>query len=62
MLFRSQEFNLPTICFNNSRLMGMLINQEEKVDLQPRKLGQQAVELLFNLEEQYRIVDFKINS
>ena len=57
-----QEFNLPTICFNNSRLMGMLINQEEKVDLQPRKLGQQAVELLFNSEEQYRIVDFKINS
>ena len=42
--------------------MGMLINEEEKVDLQPRKLGQQAVELLFNLEEQYRIVDFKINS
>ena len=30
-----QKFNLPTICFNNSRLMGMLINQEEKVDLQP---------------------------
>ena len=57
-----QEFNLPTICFNNSRLMGMLINQEDKVDLQPRKLGQQAVELLFNPEEQYRIVDFKINS
>ena len=57
-----QEFNLPTICFNNSRLMGMLINQEEKVDLQPRKLGQQAVELLFNPEEQFRIVDFKINS
>ncbi|MGE9921221.1 LacI family DNA-binding transcriptional regulator, partial [Limosilactobacillus reuteri] len=48
--------------FNNSRLMGMLINQEEKVDLQPRKLGQQAVELLFNPEEQFRIVDFKINS
>ncbi|MCD7112989.1 LacI family DNA-binding transcriptional regulator [Limosilactobacillus agrestis] len=57
-----QEFNLPTICFNNSRLMGMLINQEDKVDLQPRKLGQQAVELLFNPEEQYRIVGFKINS
>ncbi|MCH5385865.1 LacI family transcriptional regulator [Limosilactobacillus reuteri] len=57
-----QEFNLPTICFNNSRLMGMLINQEEKVDLQPRKLGQQAVELLFNPEEKFRIVDFKINS
>lgn len=56
-----QEFNLPTICFNNSRLMGMLINQEDKVDLQPRKLGQQAVELLFHPEEKYRIVDFKIN-
>ena len=56
-----QEFNLPTICFNNSRLMGMLMNQEDKVDLQPRKLGQQAVELLFEPGEQCRIVDFKIN-
>ncbi|WP_076460360.1 LacI family DNA-binding transcriptional regulator [Limosilactobacillus caccae] len=57
-----QEFDLPTICFNNSRLMGMLINQEEKVDLQPRKLGQQAVELLFEPQERSRIVDFKINA
>lgn len=56
-----QQFNLPTICFNNSRLMGMLINQEEKVDLQPRKLGQRAVELLFNSQEHHQIVDFKIN-
>lgn len=56
-----QQYNLPTICFNNSRLMGMLINQEEKVDLQPRRLGQQAVELLFEPQERYRIVDFKIN-
>lgn len=56
-----QQFDLPTICFNNSRLMGMLINQEEKVDLQPRKLGQQAVELLFSPQEHHRIVDFQIN-
>ncbi|MBD5806155.1 LacI family DNA-binding transcriptional regulator [Limosilactobacillus walteri] len=56
-----QKFNLPTICFNNSRLMGMLLNQEDKVDLQPRKLGQQAVELLFQPQERYRIVDFKIS-
>lgn len=57
-----QAFELPTICFNNSRLMGMLINQEVKVDLQPRKLGQQAVELLFHPQEHHRIVDFKINA
>lgn len=56
-----QAFNLPTICFNNSRLMGMLINQEDKVDLQPRKLGQQAVELLFDSTRQHQIIDFKIN-
>lgn len=56
-----QQFDLPTICFNNSRLMGMLINQEEKVDLQPRMLGQQAVNLLFNSHAHHQIVDFKIN-
>lgn len=56
-----QAFNLPTICFNNSRLMGMLLNQADKIDLQPRKLGQQAVELLFQPAKQCRIVDFKLN-
>lgn len=55
-----QKMQLPVICFNNSRLMGMLMQNQEKIDLQPRELGRQAVKLLFNANSRFQIVDFKI--
>lgn len=55
-----RKYDLPITCFNNSRLMGMLLEKSERVDLQPRVLGQEAVNLLFNPREHYRLVDFKI--
>lgn len=57
-----QRLQLPVLCFNNSRLMGMLMRNQEKIDLQPRELGRQAVAVLFNTNLQYQIVDFKIKS
>lgn len=57
-----QKYNLPITCFNNSRLMGMLLEESERVDLQPRVLGREAVNLLFRPREHYRLVDFKIYS
>ena len=55
-----QRYNLPTVCFNNSRLMGMLLHESERIDLQPRELGKAAVELLFNSRKDHQQVDFKI--
>lgn len=55
-----QKCDLPVICFNNSRLMGMLLDNSERVDLRPRMLGKEAVNLLFTPQEHHRLVDFKI--
>lgn len=55
-----QRYDLPTVCFNNSRLMGMLLRESERIDLQPRELGRAAVELLFNSRKDHQLVDFKI--
>lgn len=55
-----QTLGYPIACYNNSRLVGMLLKDNERVDMQPRKLGQAAVELLFERDDHHRIVDFKI--
>lgn len=55
-----QKRSLPVICFNNSRLMGMLTNSEKRIDLQPRELGKEAVDLLFNLDKHHSYVDFRV--
>lgn len=55
-----QQYRLPVICFNNSRLMRMLTHCDERVDLQPRELGSQAIKLLFDHDRQHQIVDFKV--
>lgn len=55
-----QHYDLPIACFNNSRLMGMLLDESERVDLQPRELGRAAVELLFNSRKHHQLVEFKI--
>lgn len=51
---------LPAVCFNNSRLLGMIMPQVVKVDLLPRSIGRAAVDLLFRSPEQSRLVDFKM--
>lgn len=53
---------LPTICFNNSRLLGMLMPDIDKVDLLPRKIGEAAVQVLFNRKQHDRLVDFAIEN
>lgn len=55
-----QDYKLPIACFNNSRLMGMLLNGNERIDMQPRQLGKAAVDLLFNSRKHHQLVDFKI--
>lgn len=55
-----QQYHIPVICFNNSRLMRMLTHCDERVDLQPRELGRQAIKLLFDPDRQHQIVDFKV--
>lgn len=52
---------LSIICFNNSKLLGMLMPDVKKVDLQPHELGKKAVELLFKPSETEAFVDFKVN-
>lgn len=55
-----QQYRLPVICFNNSRLMRMLTQCDERVDLQPRELGRQAIKLLFDRDRHHQLVDFKV--
>ncbi len=52
--------DLPTICFNNSRLIQLTGLPVRRIDLRPKEIGQAAVELLFDLTTNRRIVDFKI--
>lgn len=55
-----QSSGFPVACFNNSRLMGMLLRDNERIDMQPRKLGLEAVNLLFEPTEHHRIVEFNV--
>lgn len=55
-----QKLSLPVLCFNNSRLMGMLTNSDGKIDLQPRELGKEAVHLLFDPTKHHGYVGFKV--
>lgn len=56
-----QQYHLPIVCFNNSRLMGMILGDSDKIDLQPRELGKQAVKLLFDRKKNHKIVNFKLS-
>lgn len=51
---------MPMLCFNNSRLIGMVLPDVIKVDLLPRKMGAQAVDLLFDHHKQRDLVDYRI--
>ncbi|MBD5429613.1 LacI family DNA-binding transcriptional regulator [Lactobacillus sp.] len=50
----------PVICFNNSKLLGMLIGETLQVDLQPKKLGKEAVKVLFS-QLKSKIIPYKID-
>ncbi|HIX34993.1 MAG TPA: LacI family transcriptional regulator [Candidatus Limosilactobacillus merdigallinarum] len=45
---RLRPLNIPVICFNNSQWMQILFQDGQVIDLQPRKLGQAAVQILFS--------------
>lgn len=45
---RLRPLNIPVICFNNSQWMQILFHDGQVIDLQPRKLGQAAIKVLFN--------------
>lgn len=51
---------MPMLCFNNSRLIGMVLPDVIKVDLLPRQMGAQAVDLLFDRQKQKDLVDYRI--
>mgnify|MGYP003601225209 CR=1 FL=1 len=51
---------IPTICFNNSRLLGMLMPDIERVDLLPRQIGETAVKVLFDPQQHEQLIDFEI--
>ncbi|MDO4903119.1 MAG: LacI family DNA-binding transcriptional regulator [Limosilactobacillus sp.] len=55
-----QSMGFPVASFNNSRLVGMLLRDNVRIDMMPRKLGLEAVNLLFNPGEHDRIVEFEI--
>lgn len=63
-LMRSQsqsQPSLPTMCFNNSRLLNMVLPTVTKIDMLPRQLGQSAVRLLFDNQGAHNhLVGFKI--
>lgn len=53
--------NLPVVCFNNSRWIQVVFNDQRVIDLQPQALGARAVQLLFNSKRHSMIVPYKID-
>lgn len=49
----------PVICFNSSKLLGMVLGTTLQVDLQPKKLGKAAIEVLFS-KLQHKIIPYEI--
>lgn len=56
------KYHSPIICFNNSRLIGMILGNDTKIDMRPRELGKQAVDVLFNPQEHSKIINFKVTN
>lgn len=53
---------LPAICFNNSQWIKIVVHDQPVIDLQPQLLGKRAVKLLFNTNQKYSYVPFKVES
>ena len=54
------KYNLPIICFNDSELVKLIFEREKIIDLQPRLLGEKAVELLFNQGVEHYFVPYRV--
>lgn len=55
---RLRPMNIPVICFNNSQWMQILFHDGRVIDLQPRKLGQAAVKVLFAQQSDHVYVPY----
>lgn len=53
------NMRLPAVCFNSSKLVGLMLGKMLRINLQPRLLGRTAVDILFS-EVNSKIVPFKI--
>lgn len=58
--FLSEIYQVPTVCFNSSRLIDMAGLKVDKVDMQPKLIGQQAVKLLFKPQQHQKLIGFDI--
>ncbi|WP_295731281.1 LacI family DNA-binding transcriptional regulator [uncultured Limosilactobacillus sp.] len=56
-----KETELPVACFNNSQWIKVVFNDQAVIDLQPQKLGAEAVKLLFNPRQQCVYVPYQFN-
>ncbi|MGQ5708542.1 LacI family DNA-binding transcriptional regulator [Lactobacillus sp. PSON] len=54
------DIKYPVICFNSSKLLGMVLGSTLQVDLQPKKLGKEAIDVLFSKMKQ-KIIPYKIS-
>lgn len=50
---------LPSVCFNSSKLIGLMLGKMLRINLQPKLLGKTAVDLLFS-KDRTKVVPFKI--
>lgn len=55
---RLRPLNIPVICFNNSQWMQILFQDGQVIDLQPHKLGQAAVQVLFAKRQHHIYVPY----
>lgn len=58
---RLQPLHIPVICFNNSQWMQILFHDGQVIDLQPRKLGRAAIQVLFSQDIDHVYVPYKFN-
>lgn len=58
--FHPEIFKVPTVCFNSSRLIDMAGLKVDKVDMQPKLIGEQAVNLLFKPQQHQKLIGFEI--
>ena len=56
-----KETELPVACFNNSQWIKVVFSDQSVIDLQPQKLGAEAVKLLFNPRYRHIYVPYQVN-
>lgn len=56
-----KESELPITCFNNSQWIKVVFSDQDVIDLQPQKLGAEAVKLLFKPRQQHAYVPYQVH-